>query len=162
MDIRDDDFIRFWRTLNGASVKYLMVGGFAVNIHGFNRTTGDIDLWVEDTIENRKCLGKALQELKIAPAEIVLRMQFVPGWTQMTLPNGFPLDIMTGLKGLEDYSFDECLSLAVWAEIEDIRVPFLHLNQLIAAKEAANRPKDQIDLEELRRIQQIQKKIDGK
>jgi hypothetical protein len=80
----------------------------------------------------------------------------------MTLPNGFPLDIMTGLKGLEDYSFDECLSLAVWAEIEDIRVPFLHLNQLMAAKEAANRPKDQIDLEELRRIQQIQKKIDGK
>jgi predicted nucleotidyltransferase len=162
MDIQNDDFIRFWRTLNASSVKYLMVGGFAVNIHGFNRTTGDIDLWVEDTNENRKWLGKALQELKIAPAEIVLRMQFVPGWTQMTLPNGFPLDIMTSLKGLEDYSFDECLSLAVWAEIEDIRVPFLHLNQLMAAKEAANRPKDQIDLEELRRIQQIQKKIVGK
>jgi predicted nucleotidyltransferase len=162
MDIQDDDFIRFWRTLNGASVKYLMVGGFAVNIHGFNRTTGDIDLWIEDTNENRKNLGKALEELRIAPAEIVLRMQFIPGWTQMTLPNGFPLDIMTGLKGLEELTFDECLSLAVWAEIEDIRVPFLHLNQLMAAKEAANRPKDQIDLEELRRIQQIQKKIDGK
>lgn len=89
-------------------------------------------------------------------------MQFVPGWTQMTLPNGFPLDIMTELKGLENYTFDDWLSRAIWAEIEDVRVPFLHLNQLLAAKEAANRPKDQIDLEELRRIKEIQKKMDGK
>lgn len=64
MDIQDDDFVRFWRTLNEASVKYLMVGGFAVNIHGFNRTTGDIDLWVEDTSENRKCFERPLRNLE--------------------------------------------------------------------------------------------------
>jgi hypothetical protein len=162
MDILDDDFVHFWKTLNKESVKYIMVGGFAVNIHGFNRTTGDLDVWVEDSEENRQRLGNALQSLKIAPAEMVKRMQFVPGWTQMSLPNGFPLDIMTKLKGLEEHSFDECLEIAVWAEIDDIRVPFLHFNQLMASKEAANRPKDQIDLEELRRIEIIQKKIEGK
>ena len=65
MEILDEGFLNFWKSLNNQSVKYLMVGGFAVNIHGFNRTTGDIDLWVEDTNENRKCLGKALEELDV-------------------------------------------------------------------------------------------------
>lgn len=162
MDILDEDFIRFWETLNNESVKYIMVGGFAVNIHGFNRTTGDLDVWVEDTIENKLNLGKALQKLKIAPLEVVARMQFIPGWTQMNLPNGFPLDIMTNIKGLEHYSFDECLELAVWAEINNIKIPFLHFNQLVAAKEAADRPKDRIDVEELKRIERVQKKMEGK
>jgi hypothetical protein len=162
MDILDDQFVRFWETLNHESVKYIMVGGFAVNIHGFNRTTGDIDVWIEDTAENRLKLGRALQILKIAPLDVIIRMQFIPGWTQMSLPNGFPLDIMTNLKGLEHLSFDECLKLAVWAEIKEIKVPFLHFNQLMAAKEAADRPRDRIDLEELRRIANLRKKIEEK
>jgi predicted nucleotidyltransferase len=161
MDILDEGFINFWKGLNRESVKYLMIGGFAVNIHGFNRHTGGIDIWVEDSPENRNNLGAALEKLRIAPLEIVKRMQFVPGWTQMTLPNGFPLDIMTNVKGLEGYSFDQCLEMAVWAEIESIKVPFIHLNQLIMAKEAARRPKDLIDIEELKRIDDLQKKINN-
>ncbi len=161
MDILDEGFLNFWKALNNHEVKYLMVGGFAVNIHGFNRHTGDIDIWVEDSVENRRRLGLALEFLKIAPAHIVQRMQFVPGWTQMTLPNGFPLDIMTELKGLEGFSFDHCLDKAVWAEIESVRVPFIHLNQLIMAKEAAHRPKDLVDIDELKRIDELQKKINN-
>lgn len=33
--------------LNKSNVKYLVVGGYAVNFHGYHRTTGDIDLWIE-------------------------------------------------------------------------------------------------------------------
>lgn len=45
------------------------------------------------------------------------------------------------MKGLEGYTFDECLQLANVAVIENIKVPFFHINQLIANKKAVNRPK---------------------
>ena len=44
MDILDEDLINFWKSLNQFEVKYIMIGGFVVNLHGFSRTTGDIDI----------------------------------------------------------------------------------------------------------------------
>ena len=52
MDIFDEEILKFWRCLNTYHVKYIMVGGFATNIHGYQRYTGDMDIWIEDTIEN--------------------------------------------------------------------------------------------------------------
>lgn len=155
MDINDEIFIRFWRTLLQFQVRYIMIGGFAVNLHGFSRATDDIDVWVEDTPSNRENLASALHLLKIAPPDIVKRMQFIPGWSQMQLPGGFPLDIMTEVKGIDNLSFDECLSMATFAEIEDLKVPFLHINHLIQAKKATNREKDVIDLTELNKIHNL-------
>lgn len=86
---------------------------------------------------------------------MVETMQFVPGWTEFRLNNGLVLDILIDMKGLENYTFDECLQLASIAEIEDIKIPFLHINQLIENKKVVNRPKDQIDvlaLEEIRKL----------
>jgi hypothetical protein len=48
-----------------------------------------------------------------------------------------------------DITFDECLQIAPIAQIEDVSVPFLHINQLIANKKVVNRPRDQIDVIEL-------------
>ncbi|WP_460686309.1 hypothetical protein [Niabella aquatica] len=50
------------------------------------------------------------------------------------------------MKGLEGYSFEQCLKLAGVADIDGVLVPFLHINHLIANKKAVNRPKDQIDI----------------
>ncbi len=158
MDIHDNVFILFWRTMNAFSVRYIMVGGFAVNIQGFNRSTDDMDVWVEDTPMNRENLAKALEKMKIVPKGMIQKMDFVPGWTQMTLPGGFPLDIMTGLKGMEHFSFEECLNKATHAEIEGVLVPFLQINHLLVAKQASNRNKDRMDIEELERIISIQKR----
>lgn len=95
-----------------------MVGVLAINIHGYNRSAAGIDLWINDIPSNRKFLAVALGDLLIAPAEIVERMQFVPGRIQMTLNNGFLVDIMTTSKGLECYTFGECHDLAVTPEME--------------------------------------------
>jgi hypothetical protein len=65
------------------------------------------------------------------------------------------LDIMTSLKGMEEHTFDECLEYASIAEIDGIKVPFLHINHLIEAKKAANRPKDQVDIQALEKIKLI-------
>ena len=57
----------------------IMVGGFAINLHGYSRATKDIDIWLEDTLENRKKLRKALNEQGSGDYEPIERMQFVPG-----------------------------------------------------------------------------------
>lgn len=59
------------------------------------------------------------------------------------------------MKGLEGYTFDECLDMASIADIDDVNIPFLHLNQLIENKRIVNRPKDQIDVLALEKIRQL-------
>jgi hypothetical protein len=59
---------------------------------------------------------------------------------------------MVSMKGLEDIAFDECFSLSNKADIDDVTVPFLHINHLLANKKAVNRPKDQLDVMELEKI----------
>jgi hypothetical protein len=62
---------------------------------------------------------------------------------------------MLGVKGLENFTFDECLEQANIADIEGVKVPFLHINHLISSKKAANRPKDQIDVVYLEKIKKL-------
>ena len=62
---------------------------------------------------------------------------------------------MVNMKGLEQYTFDHCLQAATTAIINDIPVPFLHINHLLENKKAVNRLKDQLDVEQLERIKKL-------
>lgn len=155
MDIFDEELLKFWRQLGLAGVKFIMVGGVATNLHGYNRATDDIDVWIEDTIENRKNFREAFRKYSGLDLFMMERMQIIPGWTPFNLNNGIRLDLMTSMKGLEGFSFNECLSMASVAQIEDVQIPFLQINQLITNKKAVNRPKDQLDVIYLEKILKI-------
>ncbi|WP_285055074.1 hypothetical protein [Pedobacter ginsengisoli] len=155
MDILDEGLLRFWKSLNDHDVKYIMVGGFATRFHGFNRSTDDLDIWLYDTLDNRKQLRLAFRELGYGDFQSFETMQFVPGWTSFYVENAIELDIMTSMKGIEDLSFLECLEIASVADLEGIIVPFLNINQLIDNKKAVNRPKDQIDVIALEKIRAL-------
>ena len=86
-------------------------------------------------------------------------MQFAPGWTEFHLNNSLRLDILTEMKGLEQYSFEECLQMASVADIENVKIPFLHINQLIINKKQVNRPKDQSDVLALEQIRKLRDDI---
>lgn len=156
MDILDEEILGFWKLLYFNKVAYIMVGGFATNLHGFQRTTGDLDLWIKDTLDNRKRFRKTLKEAAIGDIESIETTQLIPGWTVLSFPSGFELDIMTSLKGFSAERFDECYKLSPTALIEEIPVKFLHLNQLIEAKKAAGRSKDLLDVIELEKIRNSQ------
>lgn len=155
MDIFDKELLLFWTSLNKYAVKYIMIGGVATNLHGYIRSTNDIDVWIEDTLENRGALRTAFREYGMGDFFMLERMQIVAGWTYFHLNNGVRLDLMVAVKGLEGIGFDECLLLASIADVYEVKVPFLHINHLIASKKAANRPKDQLDLLELEKIQKL-------
>lgn len=161
MDVLDEELIRFWRVLNDNDVRYIMVGGFATRFHGFNRNTDDLDLWLEDTLENRRKFRRAFVVLGYGDFAPFETMQFVPGFTDILIGGGITLDIMTDMKGLEQFSFEECLLMASIADLDGVPVPFLHINHLIANKRVVNRPKDRVDVQELEKIRQIREQ-DGK
>lgn len=158
MDTLNEDLLNFWRVLNQHQVRYIMVGGFAVRFNGYNRSTDDIDLWLEDTLVNRQRLRKAFSDLKYGDYPSLETMVFVPGWTNFYISFGIELDIMTSMKGLENQSFEECLQKAKLADLEGIKVPFLHINDLLANKRAVARSRDLIDVEELEKIQKLEEK----
>lgn len=148
----DSQIIEIWKYFSLNKVKYLTIGGLAVSIYGYGRNTGDIDIFIEDSIENRKNLREALKQLGIGDFENINTMQFIPGWTDITLNFNLRLDIMTSVKGLENSSFEQLLKQAYIVEICETPVYFLDYNNLIKAKKAANRPKDILDIEELEKI----------
>lgn len=157
MDILDDEILHLWRLLHRHKTEYIMIGGFATSLHGFNRSTEDIDIWIKDTLSNRQSLRKALKDLEIGDFESIETTQFIPGYTSILLRSGFELDIMTSIKGFQQIRFDECNKIAPTAIIDTIPVKFLHLNHLIEAKKASGRPKDLMDVEELEKIKKIKK-----
>ncbi len=148
----NSQIIEIWKYFSINKVKYLTIGGFAVNIHGYGRNTGDIDIFIEDTIENRENLRIALKQLGIGDFKNINTMQFIPGWTDITLNFNLRLDIMTSVKGLENTTFDQLLEKAYVVEISNTLVYFLDYESLITAKKATNRPKDILDIEELKKI----------
>jgi len=155
VDIFDEEILSFWRALNQQHVDYIMVGGYAIILHGYERFTGDLDIWIKDTTQNRVALRKAFAICGMGDYPMIEYMQFIPGWTEFHLNNSLKLDILIDMKGIESYTFDECLKMAAIADIDDVQVPFLHINQLIDNKKAVNRPKDQIDVIALERIKKL-------
>ncbi|CAM2895075.1 hypothetical protein [Flavobacterium frigoris] len=148
----NEQIVAIWNSFFQNKVRYLTIGGFAVNIYGYNRNTGDIDIYLEDTPENRINLRKALKSIDLGDFETIETMQFIPGWTDFTLSYGLRLDIMTAVKGLEDKSFDSLLNDATVLMIKESPVYFIDYDNLIIAKKATNRAKDILDIEELEKL----------
>ena len=61
-NIFNSDFRDFIAALNNNQVRYILVGGYSVILHGYSRTTGDMDLWVERTKENYLKIKDAFEE----------------------------------------------------------------------------------------------------
>lgn len=153
MDFLDEEILKLWKALHTNDVKYIMVGGFATNLNGFSRITNDIDIWLKDTLENRKKFRLALKEIEVGDFENIETVEFIPGWSSIYLNSGFELDVMSYIKGFEKEDFDTCYLIAPTAIIQDIPVKFLHINNLIESKTQTARLKDLIDVEELKKIQ---------
>ena len=103
----NQQIVSVWKYLHEYEVRYLTMGGFAINIYGYNRSTGDLSIYIENTGENRVRFRKTLHAIGPGDFEEIEKMQFLPGWTDFTLSYGLRLDIMTVIKGLEDKPFEE-------------------------------------------------------
>ena len=137
-------------------VDFLIVGGYAVNFHGYRRTTGDIDLWIKPCNDNKLKVINALKKLEI-PQKALNQLLELDFTKHLVFSDGevpFKIDFMTYVSGVD---FQEAYSQKIITEIDELKVPFINMKHLIISKIGTGRPKDNMDIEELQRIEAIKK-----
>lgn len=142
------DFKEFIQALNQAKVDYILVGGYAVVLHGYSRTTGDIDLWIKPTAENYQRLVQAFAKFQM-PLFDMTQEKFLATQDYDVFSFGVPpvaIDLMTNVKGLE---FDSAYANSSVYEFEDLSLRLVQYHDLLTAKRAAGRLKDLNDVEQL-------------
>jgi hypothetical protein len=147
-NIFNPDFQEFIQCLEKHHVKYLLVGGYSVILHGHSRTTGDLDVWVQKSVKNYENLKNAFDCFSM-PVFDMSRENFLSNDAMNVFSFGRPpvaIDIMTAVKGLQ---FDEAYSNSIVKDIEGLTLRVIDKNDLLIAKKASNRLKDQDDLNNL-------------
>lgn len=153
MDITNEEVKEFLRSLDKFNVRYMLVGGVAAIFHGHVRTTQDLDLWVQETPENKLQLVKALKENNVSGADHYLNVPMIPGDSTITIGSeGFVVDFMAHMKSFQKEDFESCYKVAVKTTFDGVPITVIHLNHLISEKIALSRPKDLDDVENLKKI----------
>ena len=132
--------------LNDNQVKYLVIGGYAVAIHGHPRYTKDIDIWIEMSLENSQQLIKVLTKFGMGSLGLSVE-DFQSPDTIIQL--GYPpsrIDLITTPDGVD---FAICYQNKIEVELDDIVVNFIDIENLKKNKQALGRLQDLADLENL-------------
>ena len=143
------NFRDFLKLLIENDVRFLVVGGYAVGIHGFPRYTGDMDVFIALDAENASRVSVVFDafgfgDLGVSEKDFQERDSVVEIGRE---PN--KIQILTGIDGVD---FGAAYENRMEAELDGLRVPFIGIDDLLKNKQASGRSKDLIDLEELRRI----------
>jgi predicted nucleotidyltransferase len=144
-----DDMKELIQLMNRHGVQYAMVGGFAVNYHGYVRTTQDIDFLVYPSEENAVRMMAALTEFGFGNAGIP-QEYFARKGTVVHIgvePNR--IDFLTHLAGVDNEVIFSNLEDVV---IDDVSTKMISFQDLISAKKKSKRLKDLADAEELEKI----------
>jgi hypothetical protein len=145
--IFNQDFKEFITSLNVSQARYLVVGGYAVALHGYPRYTKDLDIWIDRTPANAKRMVKALsafgfgslglQETDFLEADQIIQLGYPPN----------RIDLLTSIPGVE---FKICFKVKVQVKVEEVLVNFIDLENLRKNKQASGRLQDLADLENLK------------
>ena len=136
--------------LNAEKVRYLVVGGVAVVLHGHLRTTADLDLVVELAPDNARRAISALARLGFRPRAPVPAEQFADPDARRAWIDEKGLTVFSLWK--EPFQFDEVYARAVRVPLDTTTVTVVSLADLIALKQAAGRPVDLADVDALRAL----------
>lgn len=150
----NSDFSELLSLFNDYQVKYLIVGGYAVIRYAEPRFTKDLDLWVGADPQNAKAVFAALKAFG-APLANLTEQDFTEEgyFYQMGVPP-LRVDVLMGIPGVV---FAEAWERREEIELDEVRMPFISRQDLIAAKRAAGRPQDKMDLEALALAESTQK-----
>lgn len=143
------DFKEFIELLNEHKVQYLVVGGYAVNLHGYPRYTKDIDFWIWLKPENIQKLIQAIKgfgfgsldlgESDFSSTDNIIQLGYEP----------YRIDLLVDMEGVQ---FEPCFERRSVVELDNVQVSFIGLEDLIKAKTTVGRLQDLADAEQLAKI----------
>ncbi len=145
----DKDFKEFIELLNEHKVKYLIIGGYAVNFHGYPRYTKDIDFWIWMTKENIQSLIQVIKQFGFGSLDLQIEDFMNPENIIQLGYEPYRIDLLVDVEGVD---FKECFVKRTEAKLDGIDVKFLSLHDLITAKKEAGRLQDLADAEQLEKL----------
>lgn len=142
------DFKEFLRLLNENDVEYLIIGGYAVVMHGHVRTTGDIDIWVKNSVENSERIVAVLREFGFESLKLKgTDFQKPDNVIQLGYPP-YRIDLLTSIEGLQ---FDKCYKKKNKFRIDkNLTANVIDIENLKTSKRIAGRKRDLGDLDNLK------------
>lgn len=155
------DFVNVLGRLSEAGVRFVLIGGHALIVHGGTLTTEDIDVCLDFTADNLLSLQSALSDLhpvhRMTPQRLPLSLtrencgQFKNLYLDT---DAGQLDCLSYVEGVGDYRQVEQASVIV--EVKQIRFRVVSREALIQSKKALNRPRDRQAIEELESLKKIE------
>lgn len=140
------DFKEFVELLIKHKAEYLIVGGYAVGVHGHPRYTGDLDIWLNPTPENAERILACVNEFGFASFGLTTN-DFTKEGNIIQL--GYPplrIDLLTQIDGV---AFYECYQNKMQIEIDDLLVNFIGYKDLLKNKKESGRLRDLDDINNL-------------
>jgi hypothetical protein len=140
------DFVDLLRAFADAEARFMIVGAYALAVHGRPRATGDLDVWIDATPQNAPRVMQALAAFGAPLGEITETDFARPGVVyQIGVPPG-RIDILTELTGL---TFEQAWSDRVRRPFGELEVDFIDRASFVRNKRATGRLKDLSDIEGL-------------
>ncbi|GMU69199.1 MAG: hypothetical protein AMXMBFR37_15310 [Steroidobacteraceae bacterium] len=139
----NNDYKEMLQCLSEERVEYLLVGAYALAVHGFPRATKDIDVFVGATADNARRLMRALAKFG-APLSEVSEADFSSEGLIFQIGNSpRRIDIITRIDGV---GFQQAYANRKMVSIEGMEIPAISVEDLIANKRASGRPQDIADV----------------
>ena len=155
-ELWDADIKKFIALSEATSVRMIMVGGGAVNFHGYKRHSADVDFWIESTNPNFQKLIAVFTQMGFKvenfPKEVLQQKQNI---SVKFSPASLNLELITNFSS--SLTFKKAFERSILVTVESFSWRVLCYEDLIESKLKSQRPKDLLDIQELQRIRATEK-----
>ncbi|MGC8976528.1 MAG: nucleotidyl transferase AbiEii/AbiGii toxin family protein [Candidatus Ratteibacteria bacterium] len=142
----DEIFLSICEEFNKAGIQYVIIGGFAMIIHGYPRLTTDIDFFVNPSEENvmriKKSLFKIFKDKTIEKLNVIDIKKY--SVVRYVSENGFCIDFIGKIGKI--FEFSDVKNEVEMIEIENVKIPVCSVEMLLRMKEKSVRPIDKQDV----------------
>ena len=149
--ILNKDYRDMVECLQGEGVEFMLVGGYAVALHGWPRMTFDIDFWIMANPQNAAAVLRTLKAFGAPLMDLKEEDFHRPGIVFQIGTEPQRIDILSAISGV---AYEDAVSRAVRMEVDGLSLKVIALDDLIANKRASGRPKDIVDAMTLEKMKE--------
>ena len=159
-------FERIFIELNTKKVRYFVVGGIAVNLHGYPRVTGDLDILISLDSKNIQRFIEVVQSLGLKPRIPVKLEEFADPKKRNQWIKEKGMKVFSVYNPHREFEhidvliespvdFNAARKNGEWIDNGDIKIPVVSIDDLVTMKKAAGRSRDEIDIKALLEIRKL-------
>lgn len=154
----NSDYRDMIECLQREGVEFMLVGGYAVALHGWPRMTFDIDFWIMANPQNAAAVVRALKAFGAPLMDLTEEDFHRPGMVFQIGTEPQRIDILSAVSGV---TYEDAVTRALEMEVDGLSLKVISLEDLIVNKRASGRPKDIADALTLEKLKEKKNGQDG-